>query len=386
MPVIIKPSPEVMGRNTDCTVNSADGLLQATGRAWSPRGEKRPIIQSSFRDLDQSSTIIPFSNGLVNGIIRAFEQDLHLALRPDDIWISILTQFSMFVNGGAERLRAHFVAHERKKELIVDISPLPVGNVDMGKVAQEMTRLIQENVVDIELSDWIIPNFSTTTDNDKSVAAIVMMGTLQCYFDYVLRGGCGFPSVTLLGERSDWEKLLHRVQRLPKYGNDTSEWCRLLVPIIKHMIESFDVPNSQRVKDFWLRACHSAGSDGSGDTMALSGWVTAFCFWSETGSRILGYSDKYLSELTTPLADRKRLILDGIAYPIVKRSSVPKGVVSVPIAVKDLETGLEHKTVLVAGCVGMTATAVGTGKDLTKVQPRSGWWMLEESVKPISNF
>jgi len=42
-----------------------------------------------------------------------------------------------------------------------------------------------------------MPNFSTTTDNDKSVAAITIMGTLQVYFDYYATLGCGFPSVTL---------------------------------------------------------------------------------------------------------------------------------------------------------------------------------------------
>ena len=124
MPVIIEPSPELVGRNTDPTVHSADGLLQHASQAWSPayetynrtckteQPEKRRIIQSSFNELNaNTSPVVPYRNGLVNGIIRAFEQDLHLVLRPDDIWLSILTQFSMFVNGNSEHLRTQFVAH-----------------------------------------------------------------------------------------------------------------------------------------------------------------------------------------------------------------------------------------------------------------------------------
>lgn len=232
MPVTINPSPQLMGYNKDLTVHSAGQLLKKTAQAWSTPSraysrfkgrseepENRPIIQSSFGDLDHASMLVPYGNGLVNGIIRAFQQDLHLVLRPDDIWLSILTQFSMFVNANAEQLRAHFVSHQGQKSLMIDVSPYPVGNVNMGKFAQEMTHLIEKNVVDPDLKDWIIPDFTTTTDEDRSVASIVMMGTLQKYFDYILRGGCGFPSVTLLGEKADWEKILYRIRKLSQYGH-----------------------------------------------------------------------------------------------------------------------------------------------------------------------
>ncbi|KAI9780639.1 MAG: hypothetical protein M1839_006580 [Geoglossum umbratile] len=397
MPVTVKPSPELVGCNVDFQVHSAEELLafttrylvapdrginRGTGEVTEP--ENRSIIQSSFRDLNHGSTVIPYNNGLVNGIIRAFQQDLHLVLRPDDIWLSILTQFSIFVNANAEHLRGHFVAHKGKKDLTIDARPSSVEDIDMGKFAQEMTLLIHKNVVDAELRDWVIPSFSTTTDNDKSVAAIVMMGTLKKYFNLGLHGGCGFPSVTLLGERSDWEEILRKVKKLPKYGDPTAEWSRLLAPIIEHMIASFDQPNSQRVKDFWLRACHFAGQDGSAEIETLSGWITAFCFWWDKGPRNEGYSDELLSDdLLGEDVDRKRLILDGIPYPIIHRTSIPKGVVSVPVTVQDFESGLEHATTIIAGSVGVTATAAGGGKDPTTVQPKSGWWMLEDSVRPM---
>jgi hypothetical protein len=398
MPVTIQPSPELVGLNKDQVVHSSESLLRTTALAWSPakcvysprlgqklEPESRRIIQSSFYDLNPSSMVIPYGNGLVHGIKRAFQQDLHLVLRPDDIWLSILTQFSMFVNANAEHLRAYFVAHEGKKELVVDISPYPLDNIDMGKFAQEMTLEIEKNVVDVKLRDWIMPDYSTTTDNDRSVAAVVIMGAVQEYFDYELYAGCGFPSVTLLGERSDWEDILHRVLKLPKYGCQTTEWSQLLVPVLKHIIMAFDSPNSQKVKDFWLRACHSAGKDGYEDFETLSGWITAFCFWTKDGKRNRVFSDNEMVDhgKETKLADRKRLILDGIIYPIIHPGQIPTGVVSVPVIIKDLTTRLEHKTTMVAGSVGMTATSEDGGVDGTTVQPRSGWWMLEDSVKPI---
>ncbi|PWW74890.1 hypothetical protein C7212DRAFT_324972 [Tuber magnatum] len=348
------------------------------------RQDNRRIIQSSFHELDtQNSPIIPYGNGLVNGVIRAFQQDLHLVLRPDDIWLSILTQFSMFVNGNAEHLRTQFVSHRGKKELIVDARPYSLCDIDMGKFAQAMTVLIQENVVDPQLRELIMPSFSTTTDEDKSVAAVVMMGTLQRYFDYGIVCGCGFPSVTLQGEQSDWEEILHKVQRLPKYGPQTTEWVRLLTPIIEHMIASFVQPASPDIKNFWLRACHSIGQGGSAGPRTLSGWITAFCFFQGNGQRTEEYSDEQLGRSWggISIAERKRLVLGDVVYPIIEPSSIVKGVVTVPVKIKDHGAGLEYETTMVAGSVGMTASAANGGRHLNTVQPRSGWWMLQDSVK-----
>lgn len=393
MPVTIYPSPEIVGQNKDPTVQTEQELLRATSRAWTKTNpaplihsnkkdgpENRPIIQSSFHDLPGTSTIIPYGNGLVDGIIRAFNQDLNLVLRPDDIWLAILTQFSMFVNGNAELLRAHFVAHKGRKTLTVDMTPFPLKAVNMGRFALEMIRVIQGNVVDPELRDLILPNFSTTTENDTSVASAVMIGALENYFEYRLLYGCGFPSVTLLGEKSDWEEILSKVQKLPKYGRETAEWSRILIPTIQHMISTFDDPDSQQIKDFWLRTCHAAGTAASG-IRTLSGWITAFSFWSEEGKPIRGFSDEELEEVPSgaTLAQRKRLVLDGVAFPLVNPEEIPKGVVMVSVTIRDFDPKLEYQTTMVAGSVGMTVTGDGS-----KVQPVSGWLMLEDSVKPIS--
>ena len=107
--------------------------------------ESRSILQSSFKK--EPLCVIPYGNGFVRGAICAFEQDLHLVLRPDDIWLAILTQFSLFVNNKAEELRSKFVAHEGKKDLILDIRPLSIWDQDIGSLARKMTKLLEENIV-----------------------------------------------------------------------------------------------------------------------------------------------------------------------------------------------------------------------------------------------
>jgi hypothetical protein len=435
MPVTIKPTPDKVGKNQDKSVKTSQDLLRETSTAWAaavgsrsrnpnPNPETRRIINSSFSDLDHttisqlsskannfsgsdtSSQVIPYGNGFVEGVIRAFEQDLHLVLRPDDVWLAIITQFSFYVNANVEAVRHLFVAHEGKKALKVDIRPTPVEAIDFGSFAQQMTLLIHANVKDPKLREWAMPNFTTTTDNDKSVAAIVMMGTLQKYFEYILCGGCGFPSVTLLGERADWEEILRRVEKLPSYGEQPATWAKLLIPVIKRMVVSFWLPESKEIKEFWLKTVHSNGEDGSGSRKTLSGWITAFCFWSEKGTcldaklhpegpiypgrgdcSVVDNRDEEDEEL---FADCMRLELDGVRYHLIYpgtppyvATSIPKSVVSVPVTVRDEARGLEYATTMIAGSVGMIASNVGWLKDQTSVQPRSGWWILEDSVKPL---
>ena len=42
-------------------------------------------------------------------------------------------------------------------------------------------RLSVLQVVDKELRNWILPDFSTTTENDTIVSAVMMMSTLKAY-------------------------------------------------------------------------------------------------------------------------------------------------------------------------------------------------------------
>lgn len=66
--------------------------------------------------IDRAVELHVRTGGLVHAIEAAYSFHRHLVLRPDDIWMAILTQFSMYVDKNAEQLRDHFVSHEGKKE------------------------------------------------------------------------------------------------------------------------------------------------------------------------------------------------------------------------------------------------------------------------------
>lgn len=93
---------------------------------------------------------------------------------------------------------------------------------------RDLASLIQGNFVDPDLGDWIIPDCTTTTDDDKAVASIVMMATLKRHFSYQVEGGCGFPSVTLLGDKHDWQEVLDKIPKLNKFGEEPATFSHLL--------------------------------------------------------------------------------------------------------------------------------------------------------------
>ena len=80
---------------------------------------------------------------------------------------------------------------------------------------------IQKNLTDGSVRDWIIPNFTTTTDNDVMVSSVVMMAAMQSYFSYKFCLRCGIPNVTLLGTPEDWIKLRNRDFRAYLYTEKT---------------------------------------------------------------------------------------------------------------------------------------------------------------------
>ena len=134
------------------------------------------LLQSSFDDDDMPPSISADRNGFVHSVTKAYNDHHHLVIRPDDIWLAITTQFSAYVNAHAEELRHAFVAHEGQEELVVEYTSGNRDTVDWGNFTQQIVGLIEQNILDPELREWILPAFTTTTLHDRITGQVVMMG------------------------------------------------------------------------------------------------------------------------------------------------------------------------------------------------------------------
>ena len=247
-----------------------------------------------------------------------------------------------------------------------------------------MTCLIEKNIVDPSLREWVMPNFTTTTDADKAIASIIMMSALQKFFSYKFSLKCGIPSVTLLGDKADWELILTRIEKIPQLGQEPAQWYQLLKPVITRLVGTFDAPDTSVTKDFWQRIAHYSGG-GSGPTY-LSGWITVFAFWGERGISL--FPTKSMGQ------DTLRPVLGHVRYHQIDTQDIPPAFGSLPVKFDD--NGYEYDAIMVAGSVGFRVTSSGepltpmTGQrhcgptepnmelavGLDTVQPESGWWIL----------
>jgi hypothetical protein len=366
------------------------------------RGKIGEIFQSSFVDGPKSwdrsppDAIIDLSkvqvtsagNGFVNSAVDAYNNHYHLVISPDDVWLSILLQFNLFVNAHAEELRHVFVAHEGKKELRIESSGTR-HSVDFGHLAERMTQLIQANVLDPELRTWIIPDFSTTTANDRVVSSIVMMATMKAYFSYTFSLACGLPQVTLLGKKSDWEKILVKIDKLKTYGEQTQHWHSLLKPVLTRFVRAFDDPHSEANKMFWQQIAHRTGG-GSGPTF-LSGWITAFCYFDKDGRSMYSRGMPGNNQLSgnnqvsgpdpfyTCSREEAPLQLDDANYHRIDTKNIPPGFAQVDVKLED--NGQVILSVMVAGQLGIKVSKNGLIREKEfagegdTVQSAAGWFI-----------
>ena len=214
-----------------------------------------------------------------------------------------------------------------------------LDTVDFGDFAQQMAGLITKNVKDPELGDWVMPNFSTTTNTDRVVASVLFMGAMQKYFTYLCTMTCGIPSVTLLGEVSDWQTILNKLPMLERLGDEPTQFVEMLRPILNNMIRSFEEPEHAEVIRFWNTiATRNPMSSG---TPYYTGWITAFCFWDTKGKA------KYRASGNT---------ISGVNYPTVSVDKIPVGFARVPVTINNYGTIISSN--MVAGSLGIQAMTV----------------------------
>ncbi|KAK8060658.1 hypothetical protein PG996_010588 [Apiospora saccharicola] len=370
MPVIIRPKPGSAGTSRHSPAADTWALLHKT----SDYGDgDREVLNTSFAEADRGF-VVPYQSGFIDTILRAWQQDMHLELRPDDVWLGVLTQLSFFVNGEgrAEALRSHFVAHEGQHRLVVDCeNTKSFRDVDVAFFTERFVSLARDRLVDSGLADWLLPVFTTTHADRRG-------RRLPRHYPAVL-------------SRNDWVALSAGVTRLVEFSaclddhedaDSLCQWSRCLGVTIDCMVDSFDRPDDTNVRDFWMRACHSAGESGSGDTIILSGWLTAFAWWRADGARQRPYMEAEVANLRQLYGSAAHddsygpsiLELSGVKFPVIRQRELPSGVTRTPITF--WHDGVSTDATLLAGSSGMRLM----DETRSRARPFSSWWLLGKSV------
>ena len=135
-------------------------------------------------------------HALLTAMQISFYDHFPLRLSPDAIWITLARGFALHVNEHAEEFRHRFVSHVGKKDLQVTRMDFAPGEDNpWPEVFEEFNdQLVEETG---GLSDLVEADFSTTGPVERAVSNLMAMETFKTYFDYIMYGGCGTPSITL---------------------------------------------------------------------------------------------------------------------------------------------------------------------------------------------
>jgi len=288
--------------------------------------------------------------GFFSAVLAAYNNHWVLRTSPDDWWNVIVRNVAQVIDekGNRPSIRKFFVDHEGKKEISINVGP-SLGGIEYSWLFDQFSAGIRQNIKNPQYVDLIQADFSTTTPQQLITTQIMLMSSLQKYFDYSARTSCGIPGVDMSGTMEDWFKLyqkLHQLESLlkPILGDlEMVGWFKKTKVILNNLLDTY---RGEPDIEWWGHILSWNERYGSGAREWFSGWMTEFL-------------------MAERLPEKPRDFQGGL--------------VSVPLKLVDMN--VEDTGILVAGTVGFTVEEAETAPVVTAKQ---GWTLLMPNGSPIT--
>jgi len=286
--------------------------------------------------------------GFFSTILACYNNHWTLRTSPDDWWNVIVKTVANAVdtNGDKKPVREFFVDHQGKKTIEV-ILPGRLDNVDYKWLFDQFSEGIRENIKTPGYVDLMEADFTTTGPNQLIASQIMVMSSMQKYFEYCCGTRCGIPGVEMKGTEQDWIKMITDTKKLDKLlvpileDIGLEEWFRKTIAMLQKLLETFQGNPDTK---WWSHILSFNRTYGSGARRWWSGWMIDF--------------------LNVRGAESFK--------------AFPSGVVSVPLKIKDQL--VQDTGELVAGTFGFT---VRKGERTPVVEAKQGWALLLPRGSPL---
>lgn len=189
---------------------------------------------------DLTEAILLDMHPFVGAIHLAYINHLKLNITPDMIWNLIASGTSHFINEHAEELRGKFVLHEGKKKIIVRRDDFMFNSTtnEWNDVINEFALKVGQNTL-ANVSKLFTSEFSTTNDVNGIVSKIVLMESMQKYFQFEFVSLCAIPEINILGTIDDWILIKDKLTKLNETIPELSVWYNKLEPLLQKFIDVF---------------------------------------------------------------------------------------------------------------------------------------------------
>jgi hypothetical protein len=290
----------------------------------------------------------------------AFDQHYPLILSPDAVWLCLIQGLALHVNAHAKKLRHSFVQHEGKEKIIIRRDDFIKGSPDnpWSEVFDAFSTAIKNYIGD--KYELIVSDFSTTGAVERAVSEIVLMETVQQYFEYSVRTMCGIPEITLEGTVEDWKAIRQRAEKFAEFN--LKWWVKPLIPILDQFVAaaSGDVD-----RDFWQSFYKKGGGSGGPYT---TGWINVLFPYIENGNTNAYTSrNPYVYSWSTAMDDMHRWMGGG-----PETNSFPMGLSKVPFEWSFPNLNLTFDMEFLGGFVGISQDS-----QTLALRPEIGWAVLE---------
>jgi len=260
------PKPEGLMFNVD-DVELAKTLLEedSAEKIFEEKIDKKILFYP--KEFKKYRLVQTYNNGLIQTIHNSYSSHRPLLLTPDVIWLAICQGVSIHVNEKMDSLK-HVIFIKNKPDKIVVRNDSLEYNDDAWKTLISSIANQTKKFTKDDFYSFFVSQFTTTTEVNKTVYQITLLESYKKVFQYVGESGCGIPSITITGEKKDWELILSKLEMLDKIG--LSKWKQSLKPIINEFI---NVYSGKINKEFW-KSIYKYKENYGGSY--LSGWIVKF--------------------------------------------------------------------------------------------------------------
>ena len=237
-------------------------------------GKKTPVIGSLDLIVETNGNY-----GFFSAVLASYNNHWALRTCPEDWWYTIIYKIALAIDANSARksVRQFFVAHKGKKKLTVAVEPSKtVSTIDYNWFLDEMTSQIADNIKVPRYVDILKANFSTSTSIHVINSQVVVMASLQEYFEYQFGFMCGIPALEMEGELHDWIQIKDKFQMLQNLLTPIRDvigikesWWTSVKNILDRLIETY---NGNPDVEWWSHIFSKGHRYGSGLRTNYGGW------------------------------------------------------------------------------------------------------------------
>lgn len=214
-----------------------------------------------------------YCSGYLDYLMFCWENDLGIEIAPCNIWNVILWKICGIVNKNSEEYRDIFTKSDKKETIAYMANEFnPVEFLEHLK-----------GFIPTDTKNWF-PDFTHQPDNYHTSMCGLFAEMVQKYYGCFILG-CGCPKIRLIGDTSEWTKIITALEKIPIHGG----YINKAKSIVNQFIQNLENP------EYWKKFFYGVRC-GSGSQVEYKGYIMKLAESEDSIDRVPNILGKYQFE------------------------------------------------------------------------------------------